>query len=277
MTGLGEAPFGTSRMGGLGEIVIRGAVAITTHDILVDFDRDPSALDIGGFESATNPKNWVIVPVDPTLGSAKPSTPVPTYAPTVIGVGYDDSLPTQVLVGVDLAMEVGVLYDLTAQPAIEGALCEELVDETTWRVSARHRKRVAATAPPALLDRYQDFRTDASGAVITPAGDIATFGGIDGLRMRILRRITTALGGFVMLQGYGTNVRLKSNLRASDAQSLANAITRQVSLEPDVQQGGAVVRLVQDVADQVVEVTVTVSRREGKDINFLYQFPRVRS
>jgi hypothetical protein len=272
VTALGEAPFGTARFGGGGQIVIRGAVALTTHEILVDFDKAPQALDSGGYESATNPKNWAIAAVDPTIGTARPPSPVPSYAPTVIGIAYDDDLPTQVLVGTDLPMEMGVAYDLIAQPSMRGADCETLVDERTWRVSSRRRPRVSPVSA-ALLDRYQDFHTTADGAVITPAGDIGTFGGVEALKMRILRRITTALGGFVALTGYGVNVRLKSVLRPGDAQALANAITRQLALEPDVLQGSAVVR----VADAIVEITISVARREGKDVTYLYEFPQVQA
>lgn len=273
MTGLGQTPFGSARFGGLGQMVIRGAVAITTHEVLVDFDKAPQTLDSGGYESASNPKNWAIAAVDPTRGGARPATPVPTYAPTVIGVGFDDAFPKQVRVGVDLPLEVGVFYDLTAQPAIEGAACETLTDERTWRVLARHRTRVSPV-PRSLLDRYTDLRTTPDGAVITAAGDLDSFGGLEALQLRILRRITTALGGFVMLVGYGVDVQIKSTLRPGDVQALANAITAQLTQEPDVQQGSAVVRLVEANGVDVVAVTITVSRREGRDRTIIYEFPR---
>jgi len=268
----GTAPFGTSRFGGAGEIVIRGAVAVSVREVLVDFDKRPSALLPDAFDSATNPKNWAIAAVDPTIGTATPPTPVPTYQPTVIGVSYDDfNAPTQVLVGVDLDMEPFVLYDLTAQPALKGAECEELVDQVTWRVTSRRRATPAMQPSAYYLDRYRDFHTDGDGFVLDPNQDIALHGGLDGLRKRVLRRVTTGLGAFVMLDGYGTMPKIKSTIRRGDLQSLANAIFEQLVQEPDVLQASAVVRLAG--APQVVQVEVSVARREGLDQFFFFDFP----
>lgn len=272
MTALGQAPFGTSRFGGAGQIVIRGAVAITLNEVLVDFDRQPQAFDRGGYESATNPKNWALVAVDPTIGTAKPPTPVPTYTPAVIAVDTDDLFPTQVRVATDLPMEPGVVYELTAQPAIRGAACEVLVDETTWPVLARRAPR-RPTVSVYYVDRYRDFATSGGRLVLADSGDIDTASGLDSLKIRLYRRITTALGGFVMITGYGVDLRLKELLRPGEIQSIANAITAQVAEEPDVERGSATVSIVDVNSVTVVRVSIAVARREGADLVFVYDFP----
>jgi hypothetical protein len=272
MTGLGQAPFGTARFGGLGEMVIRGAVAITTHEVLVDFDKTPQALDSGGYESATNPKNWTIAAVDPTRGGARPATPVPTYAPAVIAVDYDDAQPNQVLVATDLPLEAGVSYDVTAQPALRGADCETLVDERTWRVAARRAPR-RPTISVYYVDRYRDFATSGGRLVLTESGDIDTASDVDALKIRLFRRIATALGGFVMLTGYGVDLRLKELIRSGEIQAIANAVTAQVGQEPDVERGSAVVSLVDSGGVTIMQVAIAVVRREGADLVFVYDFP----
>jgi hypothetical protein len=271
VSALGTAPFGTARVGGVGELVIRGAVAIGLHEVLVDFDKTPMALDHGAFDSATNPKNWTLVPVDPTRGSATPRSPVPTYALAVIGVDYDDfTAPTQVVITTDLAMEPLVFYDLTAQPSIKGAGCEDLVDQVTWRVLSRRAPRTPALPSAYYVDRYRDIHTTADGLVLEPNGDMALHGGVDGLRKRILRRVTTALGAFVMLPAYGTAVRIKSTIHRGDLQSLANSISAQIIKEPDVLRASAVVRL---LATGIVHVDIAVTRRDNLDQTFFFDFP----
>lgn len=271
MSGFGTAPFGTSRFGGIGELVIRGAVAIGIHEVLVDFDKTPMALDRGAFDSATNPKNWTLVPVDPTRGSAPPRSPVPTHELVVIGVDYDDfTAPTQVLVTTDLPMEPLVFYNLTAQPSIKGAACEDLVDQVVWRVLSRRAPRVPTLPSAYYVDRYRDIHTTADGFVLDPNGDIALHGGVDGLRKRILRRVTTGLGAFVMLPAYGTAVRIKSTIHRGDLQSLANSISAQIVKEPDVLRASAVVRL---LTAGVVHVDITATRRDNLDQTFYFDFP----
>jgi phage baseplate assembly protein W len=271
VTGLGSAPFGSSRFGGAGELVIRGAVAIGLHEVLVDFDRRPMALDRGAYDSATNPRNWAITPVDPTLGGAPPRSPVPTRELAVIGVDYDDfTAPTQVIVATDLAMEPQVFYDITAQPLIKGAACEDLVDRVTWRVLARRAPRAAALPSAYYVDRYRDLHITADGVVQDPNGDIALHGGLEALRKRVLRRVTTALGSFAMLPDYGTELRIKSTIRRGDLQALANTVTSQVMQEPDVLRASAVVRL---MAAGVVLVDVSVTRRDNLDQTFYFDFP----
>jgi hypothetical protein len=272
MTALGQTPFGTSRFGGAGQIVIRGALPISRHQVLVDFDKPPQAFDRGGYESATNPKNWALAAVDPTVGTATPPTPVPTYAPAVIAVDHDDALPMQVVLYTDLPMEAGVYYDVTAQPALRGAACETLVDATTWRVLARRAPR-RPTVSVYYVDRYRDLATSGGRIVLTESGDIDTASGVDALKIRLYRRITTALGGFVMLTGYGVDLRLKDIMRPGEVQAIANAITAQLGQEPDVERGSATVAIVDVGGATVLRVSISVVRREGADHVFVYDFP----
>jgi hypothetical protein len=290
MTAFGLRPFGTaSPFGGPGSIAIIGAAAIGTHEILVDFDVAPETFDPAGQRSATNPDNWVLVPIDPRAESTaveglfyNPSRlPVPTREPIPIEVEWYRTQPTQVIIALDSAVEVGVDYDLEIQPVVEGDNCETLVGVTTWRFGA------VGQGPPSRtrviqLDRYRDWAMDyipdvegqpESTWAITANKDIGLHDGVASLRKRIFRRLLVSLNSFSHLVGYGTDLRIKSLLRGSDIQRLANAIPEQIRQEPDVRTCSCTVR--QDTGDDgsVLVISINVIRSDAREIKYVFEFP----
>jgi hypothetical protein len=287
----GLRPFGTeSPFGGPGSIAIIGATSIGTHEILVDFDQTPETFDPAGQRSATNTDNWTLTAIDPRIESTADPTvlynpdrlPVPTRDPLLIAADWSRLAPTQIILAVDSALERGVEYDLEIQPVVEGDACEALAGVTTWRFGA-----VGQGPPPRAriiqLDRYRDWANEffpsradqpESTWTITSNRDIALHDGIDSLRKRIFRRLLSALNAFSHLVGYGTDLRIKSILRPSDVQRLANAIPEQVRQEPDVRT--AACTIVQDETNSdgsLLIVTVYVVRNDSRETQYLFEFP----
>lgn len=291
MTIFGLRPFGTSSpFGGPGSIAIIGATSIGTHEILVDFDQIPETFDPAGQRSATNVDNWALTPVDPRIVSTADPTafynpnraPVPTREPLLIEADWDRRQPTQVILAVDSALERGVEYDLEIQPLVEGYACESLVGVTTWRFGA------VGQGPPRRariiqLDRYRDWAIEyfptsddqpESTWTLTSSRDIALHVGVDSLRKRIFRRILSALNSFSHLVGYGTDLRIKSLLRGSDVQRLANALPEQIRQEPDVRTCSCLVKQDFENSDgSILVVTVYVVRNDSRDVRYIFEFP----
>lgn len=291
MTAFGLRPFGTeSPFGGPGSIAILGAVAIGTHEILVDFDVIPETFDPEGQRSATNTANWTLTPVDPRVASTADPTvlynpnrlPVPSREPIIIEADWDRDAPTQIIIAVDSALERGVEYDLEIQPLVEGYDCETLVGVTTWRFGT------VGQGPPRRarilqLDRYRDWANDffptdpaqpESTWRITSNRDIALHDGIDSLRKRIFRRLLSALNSFSHLIGYGTDLRVKSLLRSGEVQRLANAIPEQIRQEPDVRSCACTVEQDEVNSDgSIVVITIYVVRNDSREIKYVFEFP----
>lgn len=289
MTAFGLRPFGTlSPFGGPGSIAIIGVAAIGSHEILVDFDVTPENFDPAGQRSATNPDNWVLAPIDPRIEStATPGVfynpnrlPVPTREPIPIEVEWYRQQPTQVIIATDSAFEAGVDYDLEIQPVVEGDNCEALVGVSTWRFGA------VGQGPPARaraiqLDRYRDWAMDyfpvaedqpESTWTITANRDIGLHDGVASLRKRVFRRVLFSLNSFSHLVGYGTDLRIKSLLRGSDIQRLANAIPEQVRQEPDVRAAACTVQ--QDTTgDGILLISINVVRSDAREIKYVFEFP----
>lgn len=290
MSNFGLRPFGTeSPFGGPGSIAILGAATIGTHEILVDFDVVPETFDPAGWRSATNPANWSLTPIDPRIPSTTAGVyynpdnrPVPTRSPILIGVEQDAETLTQVVLQTDSALEVDVQYDLEIQPVVEGLDCENFVGITTWRVDS-----VASGRPrtPRLVrfDLYRDwaldfFPTDPRQPEgtwrVTAAGDIAIQGSAASLRKRILRRVLTEVNAFAHLVGYGTDLQIKSLLRTTELQRLANAIPEQIRLEPDVREASCTVRQITSQPDgSFLEVVVNVIRDDATELRYPFEIP----
>lgn len=291
MTIFGLRPFGTeSPFGGPGSIAILGAMALGTHEVLVDFDIEPETFDPEGQRSATNVANWTLVPIDPRVAStADPGVlynpgrlPVPTRSPLLIEAEWERSAPTLVVLAVDSALERGVIYELEIQPVVEGASCETLVGVSAWRFGAvgqgpSRRSRIVQ------LDRYRDWANEAmpsaadqpeSAWTIGANKDIALHDGPASLRKRIYRRLLSAINSFSHLVGYGTDLRIKSLLRSGEVQRLANAIPEQIRREPDVRLCSCTVQQDEVNSDgSVVVITIYVVRDDSREIKYVFEFP----
>ena len=288
MSNFGLAPFSPSPFGGPGLITILGVLPAAANEVIVVFDKRPRADDPGAFDSATNPKNWTVTPIDPTI----PSTDVPglSYVPKgkivptrtqlVASASQDEDDPTQIHIFLDSRLENLVEYEVEALPSVIGEDCEVLVGPTVFQFFGL-RPGPARRSRFVQEDRFRDwdndfFPRDRPGATwrLEDSGDIALQDADKSLRKRLLRRILSNPAAFAHLPDYGTNTRIKSLIKTGQVQALANAAQQQAAQEPDVLQAATTARVVNESAGgAVVALEIFVQRRDARDSRFLFEFP----
>lgn len=87
-----------------------------------------------------------------------------------------------------------------------------------------------------LLDYRYDFFE--GRYLLDPGTDYDLHGGVEALKKRIVRRLISAPGGFVHLEGYGASLRVKEVLDATELAETRARIRRQVLSEKEVQKVG---------------------------------------
>jgi hypothetical protein len=288
----GLNPFGTEAgaFGGPGLITILGTLPVASNELIMVFDRAPLADDPEGFDSATNVKNWVFAPVDPTIPStAVPGLVfvpkgevVPTRTQLIAAAFVDDDDPTQIHLTTDSEMEQAVRYEITAQPAIRGLDCEELVGELELELRALE-PGPARVSRFVQEDRFRDWANEFFPAdpkqgeatwKLEDSGDIAIHDAEKSLRKRIMRRLLGNRAAFAHLPNYGASRGIKALVRSGDVQALANAAQEQVAQEPDVLQAAATATISNTPSgDVVVALEIFVQRSDARDSRFLFEFP----
>ena len=292
MSQFGIAPFGTGAgpFGGPGLITIRGILVAAANEVIVVFDKIPKADDTEAFDSATNIKNWIVSPIDPTIQSTDvpgltfvpKGKIVPTRTPQLAGSFQDVDDPTQIHLTMDSRMEDRVEYEVEALANIVGDDCETLAGPTVFTFFGL-RPGPSRRARFIQEDRFRDWDNDFFPADrkqpeatwrLEDSGDIALQEADKSLRKRILRRILTNRSGFKHLPDYGTDTRIKALIRTGQVQALANAVKESVAQEPDVVQAAATATVREDVGGgAVVVLEIFAQRREAKDRSFLFEFP----
>jgi len=287
----GATPFGPTPgpFGGPGTITLIGILPAGINEVIAVFDVAPLADDPEGFDSATNPKNWTMGAVDPSIVStADPSVLyiptseiVPTYTPDVGEAVQDDETPEQIHLYMEGPMEALVRYLVTAEPALSGASCETLVGTTTrgFRAPDRGPRRRSRLVQE---DRYRDwafefFPKDPKQPEATwrheASGDIALHDGDASLKKRILRRMMTDRGAFSHMPDYGLQVHIKRLARNGNMQAMVNDISEQVRQEPDVQMVGVTATIQNVPGRHSAEVQIFIRRRERFDSRFTFEVP----
>lgn len=259
------------------------------NEVIVVFDEEPLADDPAGFNSATNPKNWDIASVDPSIPStADPSIlyipegeVVPTYTPGIGECLQDEDDPKQIRVIMQGPLEGGVRYDVVAQPALRGDGCRAFAGEDTWRVRAP-RRGPGRRSRYIQEDRYRDWameffpdpKDQLGGTWRHDAdGDIAIHDGDESLKKRIVRRIMTSRGDYAHLPNYGVDLQIKRLARAGQVQALVNEVGEQVRQEPDVLQAGVTATVLNTPNKHSIELQIFVRRRERFDSRFTFEVP----
>lgn len=287
MSQFGFEPFGVSPFGGPGVIAINGVIAIAANEILVEFSTIPDTADPFGRFSATNPRNWLLTPIDPTIESTNVAglvfipkgAVVPTFDPLLVRGEPDEDNDQQVHLFIDARMEARAIYELEILPAVRGDDCEGQAGPTAFRFSAR-RPGPALRARFVAEDRFRDWRNDPfpkdpdrlpSTWEITSARDFVLATNEESLRQRLLRRFLGAPGTFAHLPDHGAGLRVKALANTGELQRLANDLEAQANEEPDVTGAGATVEA---TAEGIVFATVAVRRTDQQDFRFVFEFPR---
>lgn len=196
--------------------------------------------------------------------TSSPSVPLPLLlsaervGPGVIRLFYD--APFAEGLTLTVTVDPSIMPEDPAVP-VGPILAASLALPTFGQAAGAERLEVR---PPARdLRNAQTPGGDPLGTLaIDATGDYANEDGISYFRKRILRRATTAVGGFVLLPTYGFAPRAKGLVRPVELRALKGSITRQVLAEPDC--SSAVVEL--DYEPGILTVTIRATIAGGQAV-----------
>lgn len=289
----GLLPFGNvAPWGGPGTISLITILAIGTNELVAFFTSAPKCRDPLGFRDTRNPLYWSIRPVDPVAiginGEVvpEPGKPRPRPPDPWIGRCFRDPLDaTQVHLVTVPQLQTGVQYDVGIGP-VRGRSCEEFSGLSTFRLLARSRPP-PPTSRIAAIDTYRDyanpvFEIDRQTSQLVPGpgfwaydetGEIVLDDAAGSLKKRVLRRITTLVGGFAHLPNYGVPAMLGTIARGEDIQALALRLQEQIVGEPDVRAAGVTVSSLSTARGGILRFEITVQQRTLGEISFQVQVP----
>lgn len=255
--GYGSEPS-SSPWGSGGPLHVNRARAVAGQTVRVVYDEEPFHQSPAGYQDALNPSNYAFTVV---TGSGDP--------PQAVGVDLTmTSFPAKAVnnpderafdVRVDRPLVVGVTFRVTVSRVISrlggplgapvSADFAGIVRPSEYRQATRRTDQL-------------DFRSDPFvGRLVVQGGDIATHGGLDSLRKRVLRRLITPRGSFVFAPQYGTRLRLKQTITPGELASMKADIATQLREEPDVRRAAVDMRLLS--ATGILQVQVDVQSALG--------------
>jgi hypothetical protein len=249
---LGSGPLGSAQLGGLFDAVAIDAITIDVSTVPLD----PAFL--------LDPSRWSVVPVG--LGEVQVVTGVSEQAPGILWrLTLDPGLTLGELeyvvnfdpTGSGLPISASCLSVSFSSPAAAPVFPVPLsqVQEQPYDIANPYLVRDAGIIDPPPLGQMQ----------INDRGDFAVDSRLQGLRKRIMRRISTLRGGFALLPGYGFALSSKENVTPSELTRLAADAKEQVEREPEVVRAQVFVRqLVR--APNIVVVAVSARTTLGLDV-----------
>ncbi len=275
----GLDPIGavTSPFGGVGLISVLSVLPVSNNSVSVVFDTEPKTLDPQAGDTATNPNNYTLIPIDPTYTAADGSIHVPegevvpTRTPLIAVAEQDDIDPNQIIVSFDSAVEPHVRYTLVVSSLIKGE------DSQAFSGPSDFNFRAPLLSPRLVRlqqseERFRDFdwiinpKPGEAGQVFRndDTGDIAIQNASTSLRKRIYRRVFTNPKGLAWKPDYGVGVRVKALAKARNLQEVSNIISDQIRKEPDVLNVGVEVFL--DVTSQgaFLSISARVQQRDSR-------------
>lgn len=230
-------------------ISVAGVGQYAMNAVDVGFNTLPLIFDQFAEGDAMNPASYAITRTD---GEAVP------FILSLECVG-----PGVIRIYVDAPFEEGVEYIITTS-GITSTAGELLgaVDSARFTAFGRGRVSVSADVSESRTDLLNAEGADSieDGLRYDPSGDLANQSGRSYLRKRLLRRITTALGGFFHLPEYGAGQKPKTRISASRVSRMEKLIKAQCEREPDVQKV-SVSASIRSIS--IVRVVVTVIDAEG--------------
>lgn len=276
MSQYGISPYGIDGpYGGAGLITILAAVPGARNRVILFFDTAPLADDPKGARSATNPANYQISAVNPTIPGNPPQVPegelVPTRRVALSRCRADALDPTQIHLWTDRDMEGGVLHRVTVIGQLHGAGCETFAGLTEWDLYA---PTAAATrnAPDQLEVRYRDLDDgNLPGFEDIPGiwryksnGDIALQPELDAFKKRLIRRLTQQKRAFTWSPN-GITIVIGDSVSADVLSRLSNNIAAMARADSLAASAGCTVRAIVIGNDVFIEVSVSVELIDGRD------------
>lgn len=238
---------------GVASIDVLGVAQYSLNSVDVGFSTYPKTFDPALPGDALNPDTYTVTRSD---GSPSP------FMQTVEMVG-----PGVVRLYVDAPFDAGESYDVEVSSLLESEDGETLGEDSGSFVAVARGRSLNA------IDKVRASRTDIMGTAgadsieaglrYDETGDLANQSGAAYLRKRIVRRLTTALGGFFHLPAYGAGAKLKSKVSESRVSRMEKLMQAQCELEPDVRRARVVVTL---RANSVARVVATIIDAEGESL-----------
>jgi len=290
--GWGSMPWGAGPWGDGGEDALRllGALAVRENVVRLTFNLPPFFTRLMTQADAANPARYVFIPQGTpeaiTGGPARPVLAVRVDRPAIAGAGgriLDVTLDRPLS---PWATRYRVAVNLLV--ALDGSPLDPAAAARDFDGLYRQLRPADPSAPTPSRDVANPWTYQAqlgAGAVLTgvqaglgtfpldASGDYALDQGVQQLRKRVFRRLTTGKGAFPALPGYGVGIPGYGKRIASEAirQQIAADAQAQLSSEPDVL--AASVTSFTDQAQPSVTVFRVKVRMAGSSGETTFDFP----
>jgi hypothetical protein len=272
----GITPFGDEGpFGGPGLLTILAMVPAAQNRLVLFFDGLPLADDPKGSRSATNPRNYTVEAVDPTIPANPPYVPegklVPTRRVALARARADLEDKTQIHLWLDRDMEGGILHRVTVVGMLHGAACEDFAGENVWEAYAPFSPALRV-APDRLDVRFRDLDDgNLPGFEVLPGvwryksnGDIALQAELEAFKKRLIRRLTQQRRSFTWSPN-GINIVIGESLTPGVLSALANNVAAMARADSLTKSAGCTVSARTIGNDVYVEVIVTVELLDGRE------------
>lgn len=248
----GLSPWGLSPWG-IGDepsFAIVRAVALSTLVVRVTLTRSARALSGSGVGDALNPRTWGVVD---ELGNLY----------TVLAVRN---------VQVQEVFDLYLLQHLGPQGVVHTVSAPDLLDIIGGAIDLPAQEDFGgisvAKNPKATSLAMQDFSSggDRQSLRIGTDGDYEKESGPQLIRKLIVRRLTTAQGGFVHLPDYGLGIKLKEPLTVPRMATLKRDMERALKNEAEIETAQVSVRLTGAALEVLVAVKLFDSNTEVREL-----------
>ncbi len=232
--GFGAGPFGAMAFGSGGGIALSDAQQLTRNSILMRFTGPVPIFNPADVRDALYDRGYQLEAYTWPLGMAPP------HVPRVVAV--ERSTAQSAVLYLDAVLDgPGVVYRVIGSPALLGpgsvsarsALFRSFGEGRAVREARSHTQSFdlanvqAGLAAPGEEQELGTLHTDADG-------DYANDGGLENLKKRVIRRVTTRRGAYLHAPDYGMRVPLKALITPALLRDLQAQAVAQVSSERGV-------------------------------------------
>lgn len=240
------------------------ASAIQNNIIDVDFNKVPMAINPNGLNDVLNPSNWLLVDANNKKISIA-SISVPVFSNLIKDNGGipQGANSTNVKNGLSVfittagALLSNMTYTLTAFSNIYSSLSIPISGTLVWTFYGIYATE-AMTFLKNLIGNDLSYDFISNDITATSDGDWDVMTGIPQIKKKILRRLTTPLGGFFHLPNFGVAIPSKTLLTPSKVLKLQKDLQRQILQEIGVT--GAAVTVSQN-ANGILSANATVQTK----------------
>lgn len=286
MSAYGVEPYGggLGPYGGPGLITLLGVLPAAENRVIVVFDRAPLAMDPKGRRDATNPANYTIASIDPTIvingiATVPDKAVVPTRGVALARARVDRADPKQVHLWTDRDMEPMIEHRITIVGSIHGLACEDFAGPASDSIWAPSPSPLAVS--PDRLDGnlrdLDDGGTASSGDLpevwrYQENTDIALQDELESLKKRIIRRCTQLPNSYVWSDN-GVPTFIGDLMTTASLSNLAEVVAAQARNDVLVSSASCEVVPLVSGGDAYVIITLSIRLRDRRDVTLRYKLP----